>query len=302
MTHDRRRATLEPGEAWALGALGLILVITAAWWALALWPVPGETPAWLARARAVCFNATETGLPDRSGWMLLFGQPLGMVAFLVVVWPGAVKGGIDALRRTVPGRFVLGWTVFMAIVGLTASAVRVAKAERAASVDLAAVERPPNAYPRLDREAPALGLLDQRGETVRVEDLRGRPTFVTFAFGNCETICPLVVRNVLDARDRLEGDVSPRLVVVSLDPWRDTPSSLPRLAERWELEAGDRVLSGDVERVQAVLDGWQIARKRDSRTGDITHPALVYLLGTDGRIAFAATGKVDELVALARRL
>ena len=29
--------------------------------------MPGETPEWLLRARAVCFNATDSGLPGRFG-------------------------------------------------------------------------------------------------------------------------------------------------------------------------------------------------------------------------------------------
>lgn len=288
------------GQRWALGALGLILVITAGWWALALWPVPGETPAWLSRARAVCFNATENGLPDASGWLLLIGQPLSMVGFLAVAWHRSLAGGLAALGRSIPGRAVLATAGLLVLAGLTASVVRVVRAERALEVELAAAEGPPSTYPRLDRPAPALGLVDQRGDTLTRAGLRGRPALVTFAFGNCETICPLVVKNALAARDRMPG--SPRLVVVTLDPWRDIPSSLPRLAERWELGPDDRVLSGPVARVQRVLDAWGIARSRDPRTGDITHPALVYLVDASGTIGFASRGRVEELVALAGRL
>lgn len=291
------------GEVWALAALGLILLVTAGWWALALWPVPGETPAWLSRARAVCFNATETGLPDASGWLLLIGQPSGMLAFLAVAWRRSLLGGLAVLARSHRGRAVLGVTALLVVAGLTASGVRVALAERAGAVELTAVDRLPSTYPRLDRPAPALGLVDQHGDTVTVADLRGRPTLLTFAFGECETTCPLVVANAMDARDRLPGGATAaRVVVVTLDPWRDTPSRLPRLARRWDLGPGDRVLSGSVEGVQEVLDAWEIARSRDPRTGDITHPALVYVLDAAGRIAFASRGEMETLLALAGRL
>src|SRR3990172_6306176 len=54
-------------EQTALGALGFILAVTAAWWALALWPLPDAAPAWLVRTRAVCFGALRDTLPSAAG-------------------------------------------------------------------------------------------------------------------------------------------------------------------------------------------------------------------------------------------
>ena len=297
-------------ELLALGALGFILVVTVAWWALALWPVPGETPAWLARARAVCFNATETGLPDASGWMLLIGEPIGMTAALVVVWKESLTAGLSRLARSVAGRSALVLVGLFVLAGIFATATRVVHAKERTTVRLVRPDLTPEEYPRLDRPAPATELVDQNGERVSLADPGGRPVFVTFTFGHCETICPLLVRNALEARRRLASEddaggtdaVAPAVVVITLDPWRDTPSRLPFLAEKWELEEGDRILSGSVEEVEAALDAWDVPRRRDPRTGDIAHPALVYLLDAEGRIAFAGRGDVPTLVALARRL
>jgi len=86
-----------PSPAAVRGAMiGLValLGITVAWWALALWPVEGVPPAWLERARAVCFNAGPSGLPDASGWLLLVGQPIGMLAVLMVIAGDAVRTGV----------------------------------------------------------------------------------------------------------------------------------------------------------------------------------------------------------------
>jgi len=44
---------------YALVALAAIFAVTVGWWALALWPVPGN-PAWLDRARIV----PESGARD----------------------------------------------------------------------------------------------------------------------------------------------------------------------------------------------------------------------------------------------
>jgi len=293
---------------WALGALVFLLGVTAAWWALALWPLPETSPAWLARARNVCFNVTETGLPGVSGWLLLVGQPLGMVGVLLVGWGRPVARGIRALARLRRGRVAVGIVVAGVAAGLVGAGIRVADAIDRTEIRLGGGPPLPEALPRLDRPVPASELVDQNGWTVSTDDLSGRPAFVTFAFGNCETVCPLVVRNALEARRRLQdvgkgkADRRPTVVVVTLDPWRDTPTRLAHLAERWGLGPGDRVLGGPSDRVNAALDGWKVPRKRDLRTGDIAHPSLVYLLDAQGRIAFRSRGDVESLVELGGRL
>jgi cytochrome oxidase Cu insertion factor (SCO1/SenC/PrrC family) len=93
----------------------------------------------------------------------------------------------------------------------------------------------------------------------------------------------------------------PRVVVVTLDPWRDTPSRLPALAKSYALGEDAFVLSGAVPEVEALLDRWNVARGRDTRTGEIAHPPLVYVLDADGRIAYAASGGSDVLVELLGR-
>ena len=74
-----------PPVAFGAPALLLVLVITAAWWALALWPTGAAEPESLLRTRAACFGSTARGLPDARDWVLLIGEPLGMPGVLVVV-------------------------------------------------------------------------------------------------------------------------------------------------------------------------------------------------------------------------
>jgi len=167
-----------------------------------------------------------------------------------------------------------------------------------------ALETLPEGYPRTDRPAPDFQLVDQTGATLTLESLRGRPVLLTFAFAHCQTICPVIVRTVSWAAERLD-DLGPAVVVVTLDPWRDTPSSLPALAQSWQLPALARahVLSGEVAAVQAVLEAYEVPADRDPATGEITHPALVYLLDPQGKIAYTFNNPPAEwLVDAARRV
>lgn len=287
-----------------LAAITAIFLITVGWWALALWPVPGGNPAWLDRARVVCFNAGPDGLPDVSGWMMLIGQPILMYGFLVVVWPRAVLRALGwAFRRPVG---LAGLAVVFAVVagGLvwTGGQVSTAMAARAPIMALPQVMTAAE-HPRLDRPSPELGLRNQHGEAITLAHLEGRPAFVTFAFGNCHDICPLVVEQARSARDEAWGPEGAALVVVTLDPWRDTPARLPALATRWGLEGlHDHLLGGSVEEVEAVLDAWNVARVRNAATGEVAHPSLTYVLAREGGIAFATLSGREVMLGLADRL
>jgi cytochrome oxidase Cu insertion factor (SCO1/SenC/PrrC family) len=290
-------------DAWPLGALGFLLAATAGWWALALWPTPTDVPQWLERTRAVCFNATDSGLPAASGWILLIGQPIGMIAVLMVGWRQDMVSTLGHLRSSRAGRGLMAAVAFLLMSGFTGAGIRVATAGVPDALLVGSADVP-DTYPRIDRAMPDMtSLVDQDGESFTLSRLSGRPAFVTFAFGHCLTVCPLVVHASRGARATLHDERDFSVIVVTLDPWRDTPSRLSALVEQYQLDpALDFVLSGAVEDVEAALDEWRIGRVRDERTGDVTHPALVYLLEPDGTVAYSSTGAAGQLEELARRL
>ena len=289
------------GQRWALGALGLLLVITAGWWLFALWPSDVRAPEWLERAQAVCFEVGDDGMPSAAGWLLLIGQPLAMFGALFLIWGGTVVDGLRRLTARRWGRGVAVATTVSLVVGLAAAGARVASAESQALAQ--SLPDAGEAWPehRVEGPAPPLGLEDQRGETVRWEVLEGRPTLVTFAFGHCESVCPLLVRNALQVQEEAEG-IRPQVVVVTVDPWRDRPSRLSHVAEQWGMEDDAFILSGEVEAVNDVLDRWSVPRERDLQTGEILHPALLHVVDANGEMAWSLSGGVEETLDALSRL
>lgn len=286
----------------SLAALGAILLITLAWWALALWPLPAAASPALLRARTICFGTSDNGLPSGTGWMMLIGEPIMITLLLLSVTGSAtIREGLQGVARSALGRWVLGATAVIGLVAIAAAGVRVASALGVGTPAVARASTDVARLKRLDRPAPALGLVDQRGATVSLTALRGRPVLVTFAYAHCQTVCPLVVQEVVRARERLT-DRNPQVVVITLDPWRDTPSRLAAMARQWELPDDAYVLSGSVPDVEATLDRWGVTRTRDPQSGEITHPQIVYVLDRDGRIAFSVTGDADAITQLVRRL
>lgn len=287
-------------DVWPLGAVGFILAVSVAWWALALWSVPGA-PEWLERTRAVCFNLTEGGLPDAKGWLLLLGQPPSMLALLMVGWGDQVRASFGRLLSVRAGRLAALGVVVGLFTGLSLALGKVLDA-RVPEVAWNADEPAPETYPRLDRAWPtSAGLVDQTGSTFDLASLEGRPALVTFAFGHCRTLCPAIVHQARAARLELDRDWA--IVVLTLDPWRDTPNRLPGLIEQFELTPErDFVVSGGVGPVQAALDEWGIPRERDELTGDITHPGILFMVDPKGTVAYQSTGGVAQVVSLAGRM
>jgi cytochrome oxidase Cu insertion factor (SCO1/SenC/PrrC family) len=277
-------------------ALLLILVITAAWWALALWPAGAVEPAWLMRTRAACFGSAPGGLPDAGGWILLIGEPIGMLGVLMAVWGGALRDDLRRMRTDPRWRFVMVGVGAVSLVGLAAFGQRVAFA--------AGLGAPPSASPSgtpspVDIDVSAFILTDQQGRRTSLAGFQGGPVLLTFAFGHCTTVCPTILHDLLIARAAANRPEVP-LLVISLDPWRDTPARLPSLASAWALGPEDRVFSGSVDEVERTLDALGVGRRRDGTTGNIDHAGTVMALDDRGHIVWRVDGgwgRVKELLA-----
>jgi protein SCO1/2 len=128
--------------------------------------------------------------------------------------------------------------------------------------------------------------VDQEGAAFDDRMLRGRTTILSFAFAHCAAICPALVEKVREAAGRLDDAGGAGLVLVTLDPRRDTPEALPALARHWNLPPQARLLSGDPSDVERLLDSLGVPRERDPGTGELVHPALVLVIDGAGRIAY----------------
>lgn len=284
-----------PGAAFA--GLVAILAITASWWALALVPVGRAGPEWLERTRAACFGAAPGGLPDAGGWILLLGEPLGMVAFLLALWGRSVRRQVRWIASHRTWRVIGSVAAVAAIAGTTSLGVHVARvwaSERNVVAGEGAVVQ------RLNVDVPRAVLVDQLGASTSLADLRGQAFLLTFAFGHCSNVCPAVVAGLREARVAASRPNVP-LVVLTLDPWRDTPDRLAMMSQHWGLAPQDRVLSGGITEVEHVLDVLGIGRKRDEATGDIVHGTTTMIVNERGRIILRIDGGWSGVASLLRR-
>lgn len=300
----------------AVATLAVILAITAAWWALALWPPSAVSPAWIERTRLACFGASPGGLPNAGGWMVMTGQPLGMLLVLFAVWGSDVREGLRALQRRASGQLAIGVTLAGVVAGLGGVMLRVSSAD-AKPFEVNTSTRLASQLTRINDTVPTMRLADQTGRVLDLAEFRGKPVLVTFAYAHCETVCPLVVMDLLEVQDRIRMDAyvpgvgidsaalagaMPEVVIVTLDPLRDTPSRLPTIAAQWKLGPNAHVLSGPVEQVERTLNAWRIPRVRNASTGEYTHPVMVYVIAPDGRIKYVTPGGAALIAAAVKSI
>jgi len=289
---------MERRDLLTLGSLLFIIVVTVAWWGLALWPVPGETPAWLATTRTLCFGTLANGLPGPTGWLVLIGEPVAMSIALMIIAGEAVPSSLRAAAAFRSGRFAIAASGVLVLGSLVLAGVRVAGATSAASPTRGSGD---TTVEPLGTRPPELALRNQQGDRITLDRFQGKVVIVAFAYGHCTTVCPIVIHELNRAQALLTAR-PPAVLVVTLDPWRDTPSRLQSLADRWALGPNSHVLGGSVEETEATLDRWNVARTRDPLSGDVTHTTPVFVVGPDGHLAYRLTPDAAAIARVVREL
>ena len=172
----------------------------------------------------------------------------------------------------------------IAVAGLLAAGVAVAPPAAAQDHRHEATEAAP---PRGDSVyALSASLVDQRGRTVGLDLFRGHPVLISMFYANCPDACPLLIADL----QRMERELPPRIkadlriVLVSLDPERDTPDALQALARARQVdESRWRLLRAPEDTVRdiAALLGVKYRRLPD---GSFNHSSVITLLDPDGAI------------------
>lgn len=143
---------------------------------------------------------------------------------------------------------------------------------------------------KLDRQsAPDFTLIDQRGQVVRLSDLRGQVVALTFIYTSCPDVCPLVAANLRAAHEmlpeRAREDVA--LLAVTVDPARDSMATLQAFSEQHQLADNPswHALRGDPSTLEGVWRDYGIypGLPRASGEGGEGHTDAIYLIDRDGR-------------------
>jgi len=151
---------------------------------------------------------------------------------------------------------------------------------------------------RIALTPPSFELINQNEEKVRLDDYRGDVVVLTSVYATCADTCPMILDQVKRVLDRLNPDDRDEVVLmaITMQPERDTPDLLKRVAGFYQLDnPNSHMLTGDPATVDNVLDKLNVSRYRDAETGVMDHVNLFYIIDREGKIAFRFTlGKKQE--------
>ncbi len=148
---------------------------------------------------------------------------------------------------------------------------------------------------------PEFSLVDQSGNAVTADTFRGRWHLVFFGFTNCPDICPTTLMTLSTATSKLreQGQAAvPRMVLVSVDPERDTPGQIGRYVDYFG--AGNLGVTGDLEELRKLTSALGIYFQKQPGDGNyaVDHSAAVLLLDPEARLhaLFGGPHVVDDYV------
>ncbi len=131
-----------------------------------------------------------------------------------------------------------------------------------------------------------IALVDQDAKRSEWKSRRGKPQVVSMFYTSCRYVCPLIV----DSGKAIEKSLTPAqharlgILLVSMDPARDTPAALKSVADKRKLDLSLWTLAspkpGDVRGIAGLLG----IRYRALADGEFNHTSALVLLDADGRV------------------
>ncbi len=134
-------------------------------------------------------------------------------------------------------------------------------------------------YCRHPTPLPAFSLLNQFGEPVDQTVFKGQWDLVFFGFTHCPDICPTTLQVLAEAKRTLaeQGrETLPRIVLVSVDPERDSPEILGQYVDHFG--DGNLGLTGTLEEIRKLTGGLGIFFEKQAGDDDnysVDHSAAV---------------------------
>ncbi|MDH3275807.1 MAG: SCO family protein [Gammaproteobacteria bacterium] len=136
-------------------------------------------------------------------------------------------------------------------------------------------------------ELPEFSLLDQSGQVIGRNVFEGQWDLLFFGFTQCPDICPTTLQVLADAQRQLANagqDPLPRIVLVSVDPERDTPDVIGQYVGHFGNDSLG--ITGPMDELRKLTNSLGIffeKSKPDEDNYSVAHSAVVLLIDPDGR-------------------
>jgi protein SCO1 len=136
-------------------------------------------------------------------------------------------------------------------------------------------------------------LVDQNGNTISLESLKGKPMVVDFIYTTCPGPCLMETAKFANVALRLGNDLGSKVTLVSItvDPEHDGPKQLLAYSRQQGAdEKGWYFLTGGPADVDKALAGFKLSRQIEP-DGSVGHLIAMMLIGPDGRVVHDYNGE-----------
>ncbi len=149
--------------------------------------------------------------------------------------------------------------------------------------------------------APEFELMHSSGELFRLNDQRDKIVLLFFGFTYCPDVCPTTLAELnLALREIGEKENSVQVVLISVDPGRDTPKKIQEYVENFN--SSFIGLSGLEDELTKIWQDYGVFREvvqgGSAETYDVSHTARVTLIDTNGnlRLSYGFGTPVEDIV------
>ena len=135
------------------------------------------------------------------------------------------------------------------------------------------------------RTLPDLTLTDQDGQPVAVDNLKDQWSLLFFGYTFCPDICPATLAQLRQLQGMLPAEAKERLrvVLVTVDPQRDTPEQLKKYLGFFD--SGFQGLTGAQDDIQKLANGVSIPfipADTSQENYTVDHSGNLVVIGPDG--------------------
>jgi len=150
-------------------------------------------------------------------------------------------------------------------------------------------------YIHPNRALPDFSLIDTRGQTFGLAQLRGHWSMMFFGYTNCPDFCPTTLTTLAALEKRLRAGaapVRPQVIFMSVDAARDTPEQLAKYVPYFDPEfiGLSAASQSDAEAVAAKLSVSVIITPKSDGTYTVDHSGAIFVLNPEGKLAAVLTG------------
>lgn len=152
------------------------------------------------------------------------------------------------------------------------------------------------------RPLPPLALVDQDNQPFAADRLRGRWSFVFFGFTSCPDVCPVTMTALAETNKllaALPAQLRPQVVMISVDPERDTPAQLAGYVKAFDPTfVGATGTKAAIDELALRMGVVAARRPLEGGSYGVDHTTSVFLIDPDGALhALFSAPHTPKLIA-----